>query len=297
VVLNGQDRQAYRYIRRLHSYCQTHGVSRETVRFEVGSGTTTAIYLCPPKWCGAIVLVCHSLGADRYYPFTEIFIDMLQDNLGVFSIDLDGHGSGNNHCFSFPEVLSTIPMTIDFLRRRYGAQPSQIVLFGHSLGGTICLRAAASEECRGVIAVSSPWRIELGIRAAGELLAVLNPGVWRQLRYYSLWELVPAFRGFKRNEFPCRTVHGIGSYLEDVNAVLEQMSVQHAVSSAHAPLLQIHGKLDQVVPFSQAVEIHQNYRGAKELVFLAWDTHMSTLFSHTCRLSIRRWLNSQFSLS
>ena len=284
------DSRMYRYITYLHNYCRECDVLRQEIQLDIGSGLSSVTYLRPPEHNSYVLLVCHSLGADRYYPFTELFLDLLAQRYAVFTIDLDGHGQGQSHLLSYPGATTTLPRAIEYLVKEYGIPEKHILLFGHSLGGAFCLYEAARNVCGGLITVAAPHRIEIGPWAGLELLSFLNSAVLRQFRYYSFRELLPAFSSFKREEFPCRTHSGTASYIETTGEILRQMSIPDNISKAELPFLQIHGRLDCVVPYLQARQIHHSYAGPKELLSLKYDTHFTSLFSQACRRKILTWL-------
>jgi len=279
-----------RYLRHLRRFCDDRRVHLEEVRYPIPAGTTTGVWLDPPRRRG-VVLVCHGLGSDRYYPFVELFEDLLRAGHAVLSVDLDGHGTGNRHLLSGPAVELTIPWSLAHLRRRHGIEAHEVVVLGQSLGGALALAESTRNACAGVIAISAPHTIELDPGCALEVLAALSPNALRQLRYWGPYELLPAFQGFKRALYPCRTTRPDGDYIRDAAEMVARLQVVGRVARSRVPLLQIHGTRDRVVPVQQAHDVARHYGGPVEREVVPGANHFTTLFTPRCRRAIRVWLD------
>jgi 1-aminocyclopropane-1-carboxylate deaminase/D-cysteine desulfhydrase-like pyridoxal-dependent ACC family enzyme len=116
------------------------------------------------------------------------------------------------------------------------------------------------------------------------------------MRYYTPFELAPAFRAFKRDLFPCRTRGGKGSYLRDAAGVLERMRVIESCRRANVPLFLVHGACDSIVAPGQARAIREAYSGTCRFVSPRLSTHMTTLFNSSVTGMMIEWL-SENSLS
>ena len=88
------------YIQYFHNYCKNHLITLETITIPIGSEKTSAVVAISNKTVRNFVLFVHGLGHDRYYPFTEIFIDLLENGYSILSLDLNGHGVENKHVFN-----------------------------------------------------------------------------------------------------------------------------------------------------------------------------------------------------
>jgi 1-aminocyclopropane-1-carboxylate deaminase/D-cysteine desulfhydrase-like pyridoxal-dependent ACC family enzyme/pimeloyl-ACP methyl ester carboxylesterase len=295
MVLTNRDKTP-RYIRRLYRHCEKHGHGVSEYRIPLTSGETTmGVHLravCPNT---TLIIVVHGLGADRYYPFTELFMTLLGSGYSLLSIDLDGHGIGNSHILEYPGILRTLPDIARWVSSTPAIAQSRTVLLGHSLGGAICLTQCDNRDFSGIIAVSAPHSLGRYGAGFGETLFVMSPSLWRQLRYYTPFELAPAFRKFKRDLFPCRTSGKNGSYLHDSADLLQRLRVVETCRRADIPLLLVHGRLDAIVPFAQAKTIHEAYiSGARadcRFVSPRFATHMTTLFHPAVTSAILSWLS------
>ncbi len=112
----------------------------------------------PDNDCDCITCVIHGLGdhSGRYTHFADI---MIQHNIGVFTMDLRGHGRSegkNGHAPDYSYLLSDVELLVIEIRKRYLDIP--IILFGHSLGGQIVanfiLRHKSSEIAGAILSAS-----------------------------------------------------------------------------------------------------------------------------------------------
>ncbi|MFC2123416.1 alpha/beta hydrolase [Bacteroidota bacterium] len=116
----------------------------------------------PDKDCECITCVIHGLGdhSGRYAQFAKF---MNEHNIGVFAMDLRGHGKSEGRKGHTPEygyLLSDIELLIVEIRKRYLDTP--IILFGHSMGGNIVANFVLrhkSKEITGAILSASAFRL------------------------------------------------------------------------------------------------------------------------------------------
>lgn len=282
----------FKTLKGIDAYCKKNGVNVKRLRFRIAQGTTSGIVLSPRAKVKKTVVVFHSLGADKLYPFSELFLTFLKMDIRVCSIDWDGHGAENTHLMQLPDLLETPAYITAEIENRFSISKSDIILFGHSAGGLSCLFEASRNYYAGLITISTPHSFCMGIRVLFELFSLLHPQVWRQLRYYSLYELIPAFYSFKRKRFPIRLGDDGKNYIEKVSKLFEQMSILKEIEHARTSFLQIHGKIDAIIPFKQAQEIHHCYSGPKKLYSLPFDNHFTTLFSIRTIREVEYWIQN-----
>ena len=119
------------------------------------------------------VFIIHGLGehSGRYEDFAK---NLTRKNIGVFCIDLIGHGKSNGkrgHIKSFEDYINAVENGIIHIRKKFLDTP--IILFGHSLGGLICLKFLLDRESKEIekAIVSSPW-IETALKIPKHLLFI-----------------------------------------------------------------------------------------------------------------------------
>lgn len=117
-----------------------------------------------------------------------------------------------------------------------------------------------SPKVAAAVLMAPPVEVTVAARAvAYELLYSLDPTLLPQLRRYGLWGILPAFRSFKRSEFPIRMAASQDrpheDYLDVVQGYLED-SILPLLSSPQSKLDQ----LRQSVPPSLVIT------GAKDVI-------------------------------
>ena len=116
----------------------------------------------PDKGGKCITCIVHGLGdhSGRYAQFAEF---MCEYEIGIFAMDLRGHGRSEGrkgHVPDFNYFLSDVELLIEEARKSNLDAP--IVLFGHSLGGTIVanyILKHKSKEISGAILSASWFRL------------------------------------------------------------------------------------------------------------------------------------------
>lgn len=107
----------------------------------------------------AAIALVHGFGEHigRYQDFATYFCTL---GYGVCAVDLRGHGktAGKRGCIpSYGQLLQDVGTLIDHTNAMFAGVP--IFLYGHSMGGNLCLNYTLHGDCaalRGVI-LSAPW--------------------------------------------------------------------------------------------------------------------------------------------
>lgn len=127
----------------------------------------------PKKKINKNIFIVHGLGehSGRYEEFAKI---LTKQNVGVFCIDLLGHGKSSGkkgHIKSFNDYLNAVENGIIYVRKNFLDTP--IILFGHSLGGLVCLKFLLERESKEIekSIISSPW-IETALKIPKHLLFI-----------------------------------------------------------------------------------------------------------------------------
>lgn len=114
------------------------------------------LYL-PVKNPRACIILVHGLGEhiNRYMDLAEFFND---NNYSFIGLDLPGHGKSpgkRGHIVNFQQYNTIIDAMTEYISKR--EQNAPLVLYGHSLGGTIALKYLIENDKinRGII--TSPW--------------------------------------------------------------------------------------------------------------------------------------------
>jgi|TARA_B100000902_G_scaffold81717_2_gene86313 alpha-beta hydrolase superfamily lysophospholipase len=126
-----------------------------------------------PKKINKNIFIVHGLGehSGRYEEFAKI---LTKKNIGVFCIDLIGHGKSSGkkgHIKLFEDYINAVENGIIYVRKKFLDTP--IILFGHSLGGLVCLKFLIDRESKEIerSIISSPW-IETSLKIPKHLLFI-----------------------------------------------------------------------------------------------------------------------------
>ncbi len=178
-----------------------------------------------------LVIGCHGLLSDRRSP-KQLAMAMACTRLGMAYLRFDHRGCGDSdgrleEVTSLESRTSDVLHAIEHLITRYDLR-RQIGLFGSSLGGAVCLRAASRHEVAALVTFAAP------IRSA---------------------PLKPDSRGPANT---CDRARMAAALREDFDLGGELARIRN--------LLVVHGDADSVVPIDHAHEIFQNSSEPKRLI-------------------------------
>jgi pimeloyl-ACP methyl ester carboxylesterase len=219
-------------------------------------GEAAWVRLHPRGGAVARVVVAHGANNDALYPLLPLFEALVGAGMEVFAFDLDGNGWESTTRYA----RDTAPRAVGDGVRAAGAgrAPLPLHLVGHSLGGSLALRALAdgdAGEAASLVLLSSPLRVEFGARtAAAELAGFLAPATAALRRYYGWWGLVPAVGRLKRAAYPFRWTPPSGDafgYVGEVQALLDALALERAAPAVRVPTLLVYGEGDALVPPAQ----------------------------------------------
>jgi len=278
-----------KHIAFLDKFFIKNNLKKRIINLETKTGKTSSIYIKSKENKKTIIFV-HGFGNDKYYPFIELFTILLKNGFSIISIDLPGHGSGNSSFFTLESSQEALSKTIQYLKNNLKIKKNNIVMLGHSTGGFFCLSESINNSCRAIILISAPYEINLKPKILLEPVSFLSPNIIRQLKYYSLFWLIPSFTFFNHKRYPLNT-----QTTSKINYFAEKMkkaSLLNSLKKSSLPCLQIHSKLDLIIPFSQAEKIKENYNGKIDSLNLIFSSHFTTIFSKKTANSIISWLNT-----
>lgn len=288
---------APRYLRRLEAALAARGARMERLRYprpEAG-GEVSAVRLVPRAPARGRVVVAHGAGNDLLFPLIELFHALVPRGFEVFSFDLDGHGAESTTTFSEEAIDGAIPAAV---RQARSVDPDlPLHLLGHSLGGSLVLRALAMRAVPNVasaVILSSPVEVKLDLPVAiSELTGFLRTSTLAQRRHYGVWGLVPAFGPVKRRAYPFRrTVDRAGAfgYVAAVQRLLARYDLARSAESIDVPVLLVYGRGDRLVPAAQGERLARAIPDA-ELALLDGATHWSCAFAPAALERVAGWMD------
>ena len=138
-----------------------------------------------PEKYDKVIIIVHGLGehSGRY----KIFEEFLKNHkVAIYALDLPGHGMSDGKkgdIKKFDRFLDYLEDVLIHVRKKNLETP--ITLFGHSLGGLICLSFLINRESKEIHSaiISSPW-IKLGLEVPKYLIGIQKV----------LVNIIPSFR-------------------------------------------------------------------------------------------------------
>ncbi len=125
-------------------------LGQEEVYFTAADGVKLHGWYVAPPQPRAQVLFCHGNGENVAYlgPYLAYLRDEL--NLAVFAFDYRGYGRSEGRPKEAGVIADGLAAQA-WLAKRAGVAPSEVVLWGRSLGGAVAVELAAQNGARGLI--------------------------------------------------------------------------------------------------------------------------------------------------
>ena len=204
----------------------------------------------PPPWPAMVIL--HGAGSQKenHADFARIC-----NGRGWAALTFDQRGHGESEDVMAPEALGDVALMARLLAENDSVDPARICVRGSSMGGWMAIHAAATApELAGVIAICP---------AGEEHLAF----------------------GLRQGELEMRAdAAALGAWL-----------AEHDVREAAAlmgpkPLIILHARGDEQIPFSFSQEIEQHASEPKRLILLPGGHHRSIQHDTELQTEALRWL-------
>lgn len=208
----------------------------ENIIFSSYDGKQLSGWYVPPKDGYPTILFSHGNGGNISY-FFDMLIPAAEKGYGVFIYDYRGYGNSKG----FPSengLYNDARGAVNFLNKTKNTPDSNIILWGLSIGGGVTSKIANENNFKAVILQSTFTNIkDMGIVTVQRVTGLQ----WS--KYFV--KLVPFFQNFDNNS--------------RINKITE-------------PLLIIHSREDNMIPFSMAVKNHERNTSSK-LVLVSEDGH------------------------
>lgn len=211
----------------------------------------------------ALVLLLPGLDStkEEFFYWENVF---LKRGLATFSLDGPGQGECGYNSHIRPDYEAAVSTALDVLTKRKDIDPKRIGLAGVSLGGYYAPRAAAFEpRIKAVVGNCGPWNF-------GEC-----------------WSSLPSLT---RAAFQ----HHSGAKDEtEAIANAHKLSLDGAAQKIKQPLLIIHGKLDRLIPWEQALKIVDAVGSNAELAMFENGNHVCNNIPYIYRPLTADWLKEK----
>lgn len=213
----------------------------------------------PRRTAGCVVLY-HGGGNDRLFGFGYVIERLMAAGFAVLTGHLSGHGAGGSDLFAVDTVRARVDALLEAARRSCPPGSGRVFVLGQSLGGSFALdQVARGVHADKVITVSAPTSIPRHLELFKEVGCLLGAAAWRAMLYGGPLKALPAYRGFRRADFPVRVRPG-AHYIKEFAQAVESLDLPARLASMPAhpappPLLLAHGTRDGVIPVEQAHEL------------------------------------------
>jgi alpha-beta hydrolase superfamily lysophospholipase len=222
------------------------GLAFDDVRFQTADGVELAGWLIPHPQARGNVIFCHGHGRNRGHVagLLQTFHDL---GLNVLAFDFRGHGDSAGHTSTFGrDEVEDLVAADKYLRHRCPDQPVMVV--GVSLGAAVALQALPRmPHVRGVWSEGAFARLSNPVES--EFSALPCPLRDRLLGCYYLFGWLD-----------CGLWGPAVNPTEDIKGV-------------NVPIFFCHGKEDELIPFTDAQALYENYGGPKRLWLVEGASH------------------------
>ncbi len=198
---------------------------------------------------------------EEFFYWENVF---LKRGLATLSLDGPGQGECGYHTHIRPDYEVAITTVLDFLAKRKDIDLNRVGLAGVSLGGYYAPRAAAFEP-----------RVKA---------AVGNCGPWN---WAECWPYLPSLT---------RSAYRFHSGAKDEAEALvkaNEISLEGVAHRIKQPLLIIHGKLDRLIPWQQAVKIVEAVGSNAQLAMFENGNHVCNNIPYIYRPLTADWLKEK----
>ncbi len=207
----------------------------------------------PPPWPGMLIL--HGAGSrkENHADFARL---CAASGWAALTYDQRGHGDAADQMS--PQAVGDAGRMASLLASREGVDANRVCVRGSSMGGFLAIHAAAvSPRLAGVIAICPAGEEHL-------------------------------LRGLRRGELECRADERARA---DLAAWLSEHDVREAVELlAGRPLILIHARGDERIPFEFSEELHARAAAPKKLIVLPGGHHRSVQHDAELQATALRWL-------
>lgn len=198
---------------------------------------------------------------EEFFHWENVF---LQRGLATFSLDGPGQGECGYNSYIRPDYEAAVSAALDVLTKRKEIDPDRIGLAGVSLGGYYAPRAAAFES-----------RVKAAVGNCGPYNFGAN------------WDNLPSLT---RAAF---RYHSGAKDLEEAKVKASQLSLEGVAQKIKQPLLVIQGKLDRIVPWSEAIKITDTVGKNAELALFEDGNHVCNNIPYIYRPLTADWLKEK----
>jgi 2,6-dihydroxypseudooxynicotine hydrolase len=198
---------------------------------------------------------------EEFFYWENVF---LKRGLATLSLEGPGQGECGYNSYIRPDYEGAVTTVLDVLTQREDIDSHRIGLAGVSLGGYYAPRAAAFEpRVKAAVGICGPWN------------------------FAECWHVLPSLT---RLAFQ---YHSGAKDEEEARANANRLSLDGAAQKIKQPLLIIHGRLDRLIPWEQAVKIVEAAGLNAELAMFENGNHVCNNIPYVYRPLTADWLKEK----
>lgn len=207
------------------------GLGYQNVSWNSSDGTRIAGWWVPRAGATRAAVVCHGL-MDSKAGMMDFIQTLHGGGYNVLALDFRGHGDSAGWTITYGlREQDDIRTGIDYIRREFPQATANIVGVGWSMGAVSLIMAAAADPRIKALHIDAPYA---GTAAMARKIGQSLPAPLRTWSYYAGLSIASLECG--RDLFSFTTTAAVGRI-------------------APRPILIVHGRRDQVVPFEQGMQV------------------------------------------
>lgn len=191
-----------------------------------------------------LVVICHGFGGTKTgRKFVKLSRSLVKNNIASFRFDFEGCGDsdGNFETITVKRQISDLKSAIDWVLRQKSISKQRIALLGSSLGSVVAALFITQNEF------------------PAKSLVFWAPA-FNQEKLIPAWHNKSSLKKWKKQKYFVRKEDKIGiSYLKEN----EKKDYSQLLFGIKVPILIIHGKKDETVPFKFSKKLAKNYKNIK----------------------------------
>lgn len=156
----------------------------------------------------------------------------------------------------WPAQLHDVKAAIRWVRARaddYGLDPQRIALWGRDAGGQLALMSGMTNQAQDMAGFLGPYT-----HIRSDVAAVVNYAGVSDLNNLLLQD-----SSVDRAASNAPEARLVGGNLQDHNDIASAASAVHYIRPGGPPVLSVHGTSDEIVPYQQAIDLHQRLKDAE----------------------------------
>ena len=258
----------------------------ESYRHDTGTYTGKGgVEIFFQKWvvekARAVLILVHGVG-EHSGRYGNLLKSLAGKNISVFALDHRGHGKSEGkrgHVDSFMDYIYDLKLFTEFVKEENKGLP--VILYGHSMGGTIAAKYAMTyPDDLSMLVLSSPcFRVAMELpewkRKLGSFLSSRIPSFTVSTGLDA--NMISHDKSYVASYSNDPLVHDKGSARFAVEFTRAQEECLANAAAIRKPLLVFHGKGDPIVDYKAAEQFYNDASSSNKKLFLYENLYHETI--------------------